>query len=287
MGGSSSQQQTQSSTTQPWMEAQPMLKSILGSLNGQMGSTNLSGVETGALNTLQTSANAGNPYAGQIGSYATNLLNGGGATAQAGAVGQNLTDLQSRLGSFADPNYSTMNNPALQAALQQVRDDVGQNINGQFAAAGRDLSGANQNAWGRGVTAAQAPLILDQFNRDQALRTGSAQTLYDAGNATAGLQTGMTQTALGNQQAGVGAAQSAMDANNYGANTSLAIEAQRRGIPMQALGLLAQIGIPIAGLGSQASGTATGTQQMSGAQQFATIAGGIGSMMPKFPIKIG
>ncbi len=66
----------------------------------------------------------------------------------------------------------------------------------------------------------------------------------------------------------------------------MAAEAARRGIPVQALGLLAQIGIPIAGLGGQSSGTSTGTQQMSGAQQFATIAGGIGSMMPKVPITI-
>ncbi len=47
-----------------------------------------------------------------------------------------------------------------------------------------------------------------------------------------------------------------------------AIEAQRRGIPMQALGLLAQIGIPIAGLGGTSSGTMTGKSQMSGMDQF-------------------
>ena len=50
-------------------------------------------------------------------------------------------------------------------------------------------------------------------------------------------------------------------------------------IPAQNLGLLAQIGVPIAGLGSQTSGTTQGTQQMSGAQQFATLAGGIGSLL--------
>lgn len=43
--------------------------------------------------------------------------------------------------------------------------------------------------------------------------------------------------------------------------------------------MLANIGVPIAGLGTQTSGTTTGTQQMSGAQQFATIAGGIGNLL--------
>jgi hypothetical protein len=49
-------------------------------------------------------------------------------------------------------------------------------------------------------------------------------------------------------------------------------------IPAQNLGLLAQIGIPIAGLGSQSTGTNNTTNNMSGAQQFATIAGGVGSL---------
>jgi hypothetical protein len=50
------------------------------------------------------------------------------------------------------------------------------------------------------------------------------------------------------------------------------------------LGLLAQIGIPIAGLGSQSSGPVHGTQQMSGAQQFGSIANGAGNLFGKlFP----
>jgi hypothetical protein len=47
---------------------------------------------------------------------------------------------------------------------------------------------------------------------------------------------------------------------------------------VQALGLLAQIGIPIAGLGGQSTGQSTTTQQMSPVQQFMGIMGGINSM---------
>src|SRR5260221_14225715 len=89
----------------------------------------------------------------------------------------------------------------------------------------------------------------------------------------------MQQNYLANQGQGVTATQSALDAQNYGANATLAAEAQRRGIPVQALSLLAQIGVPIAQLGTQSSGTTQGTQQMSGADQFGKIASGIGSLL--------
>ena len=67
----------------------------------------------------------------------------------------------------------------------------------------------------------------------------------------------------------------ALTAQNAPANAILAAEAQRRGIPLQTLSLLANIGVPIAELGQQSSGTnvGQGENQMSGAQQFATIAG--------------
>lgn len=263
MGGQSSQQQTTSSSTQPWSVALPAMEGLLGNLQGQIGNANLTGAETGALNTLQQNANAGNPFAGQINDYASNLLSGGGANAQAGNIQGGLDAFKTQMSPYADPNYSSLNNPQLQAALQQVRDDVGQSINGQFAAAGRDMSGANQMAYGRGVTAAQAPLILNQFNQDRSLQQNAAKSLYDAQNQTGGLLSGLNQQALANRGQGVQASQDAITANNYGPAATLAIEAQRRGIPMQTLGLLANIGVPIAGLGSSTTGTATGTKNES------------------------
>jgi hypothetical protein len=178
------------------------------------------------------------------------------------------------------------NNPALAAQLAQIQTDVGNSVNGQFAAAGRDMSGANQMAYGRGVAAGEAPVIAAQYNQDVANQINAANALYNAGNSTAGTLSGMQQNYLGNQGQGVTAAQSALDARNYAADAILAEEAQRRGIPVQALSLLAQIGVPIAGLGSQSNGTTPGTQQMSGAQQFATIAGGIGNLLAPFSKKL-
>jgi len=282
MGGQSSSTQVQQSQTAPWEAAQPMLQGILGQLSAGLNNAGLTSAETGALNTLQSNAAQGNPFAGAIGSYANELLNGGGATNQAGAVNQNYLDYRNALTPYANGSMIG-NNPALAAQLAQIQTDVGNSVNAQFAAAGRDFSGANQQAYGRGVAAGQAPVIAAQYNQDVANQRAAQDTAYAAGNTNAGILSGLQQQGLNNKGQGAAAAQSALDAQNYGANATLAAEAQRRGIPVQALGLLAQIGVPIAGLGSQSSGTTQGTQQMSGAQQFGTIASGIGSLLRYMP----
>ena len=65
--------------------AQPALQGILGQVGSNLNNTGLTGQETGAINTLEQNAGTASQYAPQIQSYATNLLNGGGATNQAGA----------------------------------------------------------------------------------------------------------------------------------------------------------------------------------------------------------
>lgn len=281
MGGQSSQTQTQQSQTAPWQAAQPMLQGILSQLGGDLNKTGLTSAESSALDALRTNAMQGNPYAGQIGGYAQSLLNGGGATAQSPNVQNNLSSFQSYLAPYANGSM-VGNNPALAAQLAQIQTDVGNSINSQFAAAGRDLSGANQMAYGRGVAAAEAPVIAAQYNQDVANQIAAANALYNAGNSTATTLAGMQQQYLANQGQGATAAQSALDARNYGPNAILAEEAQRRGIPVQALGTLAQIGVPIAGLGSQSYGSSTGTHDMSGVEQFATLAKGINSLINPF-----
>ena len=283
MGGQSTTTQTNQSQTMPWQAAQPMLQGILRQLGTGLSHTGLTSAENGALTTLQNNAALGDPYASQIGSYAQSLLNGGSATAQAPNVQSNLAAFQSQLTPYANGSMIG-NNPALAAQLAQIQTDVGNSINSQFAASGRDLSGANQMAYGRGVAAAEAPVIASQYNQDVANQIAAVNALYNAGNTTANMLNGMQQNYLANQGQGVSAAQSALDAQNYGANAMLAEEAQRRGIPLQALGLLAQIGTPIAGLGTQTNNTTTGTQNMSGLQQFAALASGIGNLLNPFKI---
>ena len=289
MGGTSETKQTQSSTTNPWEPAQPMLKGILGQLDSNLSNTGVTGAESGALTSLVNNANtATSQYAPQIANYAKTLLGGGGATDQAGNVNANYQRYVDQTNPLAsNTNYNPYDTPGFRDAINTATSDITNSTNGQFAAAGRDFSGANSMALGRGLTQGLAPTIAAQYNQNVNNQQGAAGNLYNAGNTNAGILSGLNQQKLSNQAQGITAVGAANEAANAGANATLEAEAKRRGIPVQALGLLAQIGIPIAGLGSQSTGQSQGTQQMSGAQQFATIAGGIGNIGKLFsPIKL-
>jgi hypothetical protein len=281
MGGTSTSEQTQNSTTNPWEPAQGALKGILGQLNGQLGNTGLTSAESGALDSLQ--ANGQNPLSGQIGDFAKYLMGGGGANDQSGMINDAYKTYQQQMNPLAsNTNYDPMQTPGLGDQLRTIQNDIGSSINGQFAAAGRDMSGANQMAYGRGVTQGLAPVLTAQYNQNVQNQQNAANGLYSAGNTTGGLLSGLNQQSNANKLQGVATSNDALAAQNSGANATLAAEAARRGIPMQALGLLAQIGIPIAGLGGQSTGKSTGTQTMSGAQQFGQIAGGVGNLLKGF-----
>ncbi len=270
MGGKSESTQvsSQQATKDPWAPTVDSLKGIIGQLNGQLGNTGATPTEQGAFNTLTSNAQSGNPYAGQIGDYATNLLNGGGANNQAPQV-QSAYDTYAKNiapwanGAMADPTQ----NPALRSMLDVIQNDVGNSVNSQFAAAGRDMSGANQQAYGRGISQGYAPVLLQA--QQQGLQ--SAQDLYNAGNNTSGLLTGMNQTGLANQGQGVDAATSALQARDSSANQLLNIGQQQRALPMSNIGNIASLLTPIAQLGGNSTtyGQTTGQSQstMSPAQQ--------------------
>ena len=278
MGGQSSSTQTQQSQSAPWAASQPDITGILGQLGPLIQNSGLNSTESGAINQLSQNAAQGNPYASQIGGFAANLLNGGGATAQAPNLQSGLSTLQSQLTPYANGSM-VGNNPALQAQLDQIATDTTNQVNGQFAAAGRDGSGMNQQTLARGIAQGEAPVIASQYNQDVANQLSAANTLYGAQNSTSGLLSGLTQQGLANQLQGVTSSQDALNAQNYTPQQQLALAQLAQQIPAQNLQLLAQIGVPIAGLGQQSSGSSQGTQQMSGAQQFATLAGGISNLL--------
>jgi hypothetical protein len=283
MGGKSttSGTKTESATTNPWGPSEGVLKGILGQLNNNLGETGLTGNESDALSTMTAAGKAGNPFAGQIGNFATELLNGGGANNQAGNIYQNYQEYQRRLNPIANgANIGPEGNPALKGYLDTISNDVQTRVNGMFAGAGRDLSGSNVGTVARGIAEGTAPILAQQYNTDVGNMRSAADALYGAGNTNAGLLTGMQQQGLANKQVGVGAAGAAQDAKTSGARSLLEAEAMRRGIPVQALGLLAQIGIPIAGLGGTSTGTATskGEHEMSGIDKFAKISSGLSSL---------
>jgi hypothetical protein len=255
----------------------PEVNGLLGQLGTLIPNSGVTGAEQGAINQLTANGQAGNPYAPAVGNVATNLLRGGGATSEVPFVQQNYDTLKGNLSPYLSPAYSTVNSPDVRATLDQVATDTGNDIRSQFAAAGRSGSGMESQTLGRGIAAAEAPIILSQANTDTATRLGAANTLYGAGNTTAGTVAGMNQQGVNNMQAGIPAANDALTANNWGPQQILTAQELMKSIPASNLGLLAQIGIPLAQLGTNANQTSNTQSQMSPIQQIATLADALGS----------
>lgn len=268
MSGPSKTEQQQQSTTDtsssfsPWAAAQPYLSSIFGALGSLPANASVSPTEDLAFTSLMKNAQSGNPYAQPIAGYASNLLSGGGANAQAGNVSQGLTDYQTRLAPTADATPGVIS-PQLQTALDTVGTDIANRTNAYYQGAGRGLSGANATNVSRGLAAGEAPLLLSQYNTDLQNKLGAATALFGAGNTTAGILSGFNQTGLANQGQGVDAATAALQARDSPYNQMLAIEAAKRGIPVQNLAALTQIGVPLAQLGGTSTGTANRTGTVS------------------------
>jgi hypothetical protein len=279
MGGTSKSSTTQSSETNPWAPATDTLKGILGQLNGYVGQTGLNGTQADALRTIEQNAQNVGQYAPEVQRYTSSLLNGGGAMNQAGAVNNAYQQYYNQTNPLAsNTNYNPYETTGFKDAVNTLTSDITNGVNSKFAAAGRDFSGSNSQALGRGITQGIAPTIAAQYNQNVQNQQGAAGNLYNAGNTTSGLLSGLNQQDLANKGAGLGAIGAGQEALNSGASNILAAEAQRLGIPLQNLGLLAQIGVPIAGLGGTSNGTSNTTNQMSGVQQFMGIASGLSGL---------
>lgn len=288
MGGSTQQNQTQNTvqnTTQrttPWDAAAGPIQGVLSNLNNV--NPNLTGTETGALNNLVGYGAAGNPFTGQVANVANSLFSGGGANNQAGLINNAYNQYQSQLNpylqsSFLDPR----NTPGFGAALSALNSDITNQINSQFAGAGRDLSGMNTQTLARGLSQGEGQLIANQYNQNVQNQLGAMQNLYGAGNTTGGILSALQQQNVANQQAGIPAAQQAVQAQLSGPLLQLQAEAQRRGIPLETLAAQMGIALPAGQAFGTTTGTTTGattgqmTTQLPLAQQIAGgLIGGVG-----------
>ncbi|MGJ4928153.1 tail fiber domain-containing protein [Bradyrhizobium sp. HKCCYLS2038] len=288
MGGTSKTTQTQTSQLNPYGPASGTLNGILGNVGTIANSigTTPNAAQTGALNTIEANAN-NNPFIDPMKGAALGLLNGGGATSNDAAISGTLDAIKNGIVGQTASGANIGKNAALQAQLDQIATDTTNQVNSSWAAAGRDGSPGNAQALARGIAAAEAPVIAAQYNTDTANALGAANTLYGAGNTTYGLLNANNATRNSNIESGTGVASAALNNENWGANATLQAEAQRSGIPLSQYQTLLGMISPVAATFGQQNGTATGTSEMSGAQQFATILQGIGSIMPKGPISFG
>lgn len=244
------------SQSDPWDETIPFLQDFLKTMgNSSVAQIGPTGEQLSSYETLKANSKAGNPWSPQIGELAGDQFN---AADRTGTVAQGYSDLQRRLRDTADgKNLDLANNTYLQGMLTQVGDDVMNRVNAGFAAAGRDLSGANQSAVAKGVTAAQLPLLLDFFNKEQARTDAAARDLNTSAGNSASQMAALDQVRNAIRSAGIGTANEAMNARDAGANTILNLEQQMKDLKWQDLAQIANLLFPAAGLGQQSSGKST------------------------------
>ncbi len=259
MGGETETTKTtsQNQTRDPWGPSSGLLSGILGKLGGI--NTNLTGTESGALDSLLGNAGFLGQFTPQVSAYTNQLL--GGGTDRTGLVNDAYSRYQQQLaptaaGDYLDPNK----NPWFSQVTANIGNDVMNRVNSMFAGSGRDPAGAGSygQTVGRGITEGTAPIFAQMYNTERGRQMDAIGGLFGGGGQTAGLLSNLDQTALSNKGQGVNAARMAQMFSNDPAMQQLAVEAQRRGIPLSMLSQIAGIGLPI--------GQAFGSSNMTGTE---------------------
>jgi hypothetical protein len=279
MGGqtTTTQNSTQQSQTQPWQAAQPQLMGLLGALGNV--NTAVSPAQNAAANSLVALA-AGTPSFGpQAADTANTLLAGGGAQSYAPIVSNAYAGLQGNLAPFTGgANLNPMNTPGFADALNAANARITNQVNDQFAAAGRDLSPGNTAALAYGLGQGEGSLIANQYNANAGNALAAANTLYNAGNTTASALSGLNQTGLANQQQGAALAGQIPSLQTAPAQAWLSAANTAQNLPLANLAPYGGLLTPLARLGSQTTGSTQGTttQSVPLAQQIA--GGAIGTL---------
>lgn len=265
LGFGSSKTKTNTSTQSqgdrdPWDYSIPYLQDFLKEV-GAVGGTGITPDQKYAFEYLKNNAFEGNPWDVNQAQLASDLY----ATPNRGeGVGTAYATLQGQIGDYAAGKFvDPMSNPQIQAMLTQVGDDISNRINGMFAGAGRDLSGANQQAVAKGVSQGTLGLLLDQYNKQQGNQLAAAQTLYGAGAGAATTQAQLDAAQAQLRGQGAAAGKTALEMQNQGATDVLNLDQQIKHLPYEDLALLGSILFPVAGLGEQQAQKGTGTSNSS------------------------
>jgi len=260
-GSTKTKQNTNQNTqTEPWGPSVPYLTGLLQKA-GSVGNIDITPDQQTAFAALKTNAAQGNPFTPDIAKLAGDSFNYDNS-GQGGAVGDAYGALQGNLSKYATGEYlDPFSNPQMRAMLDTVGNDVQDRINQMFQGAGRWGSGANQQSVARGVTQAQLPLLLDQFNKQQGNQIAANQTIFGAAGQSAGQQSQLDQIMQQIRGQGIGFGNEALNAKNYAGNQILNLDQQIQQLPYENLALLESLLVPGAGAGgtSNTQGTTKGS----------------------------
>ena len=274
--GTSSNTAGTTTQTQPWAPAQSILQNELTNAN----SLTSAGAPNPASNSLWSGAqqatedlnsNPGTTAANLGQSFVNGVAAPGGAVGAPGSVGGDptgelaaaLKSYQSTMNPIAQMNANPTSNPATQQLMQAIQDQTQQSINGQFAGAGRSMSGYNTKDLAMGLSEGEAPTLFNQYNQNLSNIQNASQGLLGAGQSTQALQNA-------NQQAGLQMLSSAYPLSQLPAQTLQSAMNQPAINQAQMAGLGENLSIPIAGLGGQTQGTGAGTATASPLSQIAS-----------------
>lgn len=260
MSGGTKQETQQSSTTQPWAQAIPMLQGILG----QLGGANLSptGEQGTAVNQIMGEASGMPSFAGS-GIGTVNRLFGASTTPQQGMLSDSFNSAAAALRPMLTPGYTNpMTNPELGGALSTLNTDISNEIAGQFAAAGRPLgtNAAGTQALARGLAQGEAPLLANEFNTLLGNQLAAASALPQLAGQTAGGLTAQQQSQYGNWLQAMQAAGMIPGMLTQPGMANLTAADLQAQLPLANLQQIEGLTVPIAGLGAQSQGTSTTTQ---------------------------
>ncbi len=246
-GQSSQTTQTQSQSS-PWKPTQPLLKDIIGQLQGV--NTAVTPMQTSALNQIQQNSQGLPNLSPQVAGLSNQLLGGIPNLNQnlAGSAQQS----QNALSPYLQSNYLNPNtNPFQSQVLNTINQDVQNQVGSLWAGAGLTPNGGEAQAMARGLSQGLATPLFNQYNQNvQQQQNAAGMNMNIAGQANTGL--------LGNANAGIQNLPNIANAANLGPLASLQASNMAYNLPLSQLGGVENMTLPIAGLGGQTSGTASG-----------------------------
>lgn len=250
------QSQNQNAQTGPWSASEPLLRNIMGQLGGF--STGVTPGQSEALAGMESAAGALPNFGDDATGVVRNFM--GSQPKYDGMLTGALGDYEGGLSPYLSDSFlDPMSTPGFSDALKGIQGNITNQINSQFAAAGRDLSPGNTTALAEGLMSGSAPMLLEQYNRNMGTQRGAQDALLSARGGYAGMLSDMDQTALGNQAQGVSMAGSVPGLYMNPSAAQFDVANTGYGLPYQNLGMLQGLALPVAGMGTSSTGSSMGS----------------------------
>lgn len=258
-GSSQTTNQSQNSASTPWTAAQPLLQNLLSSYGGLSTSVTPAQAAAGSQLTSDTSAI---PNQGAGATAATNNALNFSTTPQVGMLSSSLNTLQNNLSPLTNPaNLNPMNTPGFSTALNTMNQDITNQVGNEYAASGREPSGAGAQpqTLARGLSQGEGGLIASQYNANAGNLLNASNSAFNAGNTAATGEAGLGATGAGVNLAGVSAVPGAASAYAAPGSTALSAANTAYQTPWTNLAQLLTPSATLGSLGGQTTGSGTST----------------------------